>query len=152
MTRAPFQVLVYPYRKNEDGHFEYALLKRADEGFWQGIAGGGEDEEYPLEAARREAFEEAGILPDSDFIQLDTIEFIPVTEFRDSSLWGEDIYVIPQYCFGVHAQGMQIKLSHEHTEHGWFTHEHARKVLKYDGNRTALWELDKRLNGRGPRG
>ena len=32
MSRAPFQVLVYPYRKNDKATFEYALFKRADEG------------------------------------------------------------------------------------------------------------------------
>ena len=60
MTRAPFQVLIYPYRRIHEDGFEYAVFKRADEGFWQGISGGGEDGESPLEAARREAFEEAG--------------------------------------------------------------------------------------------
>jgi len=152
MARAPFQVLIYPYRKTNDGQIEFALLKRADAGYWQGIAGGGEDEEYPLETARRETFEEAGISPESDFIQLDTIEFVPVTEFRDGHLWGEDVYVIPQYCFGVSAQNIQIKISHEHTEHKWFSFENARNMIKYDGNKTALWELCKRLEGKGPRG
>lgn len=52
MPRAPFQVLVFPYRKNLLDQFEFALLLRADEGFWQGIAGGGEDSETPLEAAK----------------------------------------------------------------------------------------------------
>ena len=151
MARALFQVLVFPYRKNEQGHYEYALLKRADEGFWQGIAGGGEDEEYPLETARRETFEETGISPDSDFIQLDTIEFVPVTEFRDGYLWGDDIYVIPQYCFGVNAQGIRILISNEHTEYKWHGYEEACKAIKFDGNKTALWELDKRLKGKGPR-
>jgi hypothetical protein len=51
MARAPFQVLVYPYRKNSNEQIEYALMKRSNEGFWQGIAGGGEDNEKPLEAA-----------------------------------------------------------------------------------------------------
>ena len=152
MARAPFQVLVYPYRKTGYRSFEYALLKRADEGFWQGIAGGGEDDETPMEAACRETFEEAGILPSSDFLRLDTVESIPVTEFRDSHLWGDDLYVIPQYCFGVAAQDIQITISREHTEAKWFSYEAARTLIKFDGNRTALWELDKRMRGRGPRG
>jgi dATP pyrophosphohydrolase len=152
MARAPFQVLVYPYRKTDEGGFEYALLKRTDEGYWQGIAGGGEDEEYPLEAARREAFEESGIPPGSEFIQLDTIDFVPVTEFKDGHLWGDDIFVIPQYCFGVIAQDFQIVISHEHTEYKWFSYDEACRMIKYDGNKTALWELDKRLKGKGPGG
>src|SRR3990172_11058022 len=41
MTRAPFNALVYPCIKVGDNEFEYALLKRSDLGFWQGVAGGG---------------------------------------------------------------------------------------------------------------
>lgn len=44
MARAPFQVLVIPHRIHMHNQLEFALLKRADEGFWQGIAGGGEVE------------------------------------------------------------------------------------------------------------
>jgi dATP pyrophosphohydrolase len=152
MTRAPFQVLVYPYRKTDNGQIEYALMKRAVEGFWQAISGGGEDNETPLEAARRETNEETGIPPTSDFLQLDAIESIPVTEFRDSHLWGDNMYVIPQYCFGVTTQAIRITLSREHTEYNWFTYEEACKLIKFDGNKTALWELDRRLKGGGPRG
>jgi len=152
MARTPFQVLVYPYRKIRDDGFEYALLKRSDTGYWQAIAGGGENNETSLEAAKREAYEEAGIPANSDFLQLDTVEPIPVTEFADSHLWGDDVYVIPQYCFGVLVKDSQILLSREHTEYAWLTYEQAYHLVKYDGNKTALWELDKRLRGRGPCG
>ena len=152
MARAPYQVLVYPYHKIHDDRFVYALLKRADAGYWQAIAGGGEDEETPLEAAKREAYEEAGIPVNSDFLQLDTVEPVPATEFRDSYLWGDDVYVIPQYCFGVLVKDSRIVLSREHTEYRWLTYEEACSLVKFDGNKTALWELDKRLRGRGPRG
>ncbi len=152
MTRAPFQVLVYPYRKINNGQIEYALLRRSDEGYWQGIAGGGEGKEEPLEAARRETYEESGIDPASEFMQLDTVESVPVTEFRDSYVWGDNVYVIPQYCFGVTAENLQITISREHTQYKWFSYEEAYELIKYDGNKTALWELDKRLKGRGPRG
>ena len=152
MSRAPFQVLIYPYRLADNGQFEYALLKRADFGFWQGVAGGGEGEEKPLEAARRETWEETGILPTAAFFKLDAIESIAVTEFQNSQIWGDDIYVIPQYCFGVSAQNVQITISDEHTEYKWFRYEDALELIKFDGNKTALWELNKRLRGKGPRG
>ena len=152
MARAPFQVLVYPYRQVGDGEFEYALLKRSDAGWWQAIAGGGEDDETPLEAAKRETREETGIASDAPFLQLDSVEPVPVTEFRDSHLWGENVYVIPQFCFGVLAQDGRITLSHEHIAYEWLTYDEACHRLKYDGNRTALWELNQRLRGRGPRG
>jgi len=152
MARAPFNVLVFPYRKADDDQFEYALVKRSDAGFWQGISGGGEDDESPLEAAKRETYQEAGIPPDSSFMQLDTVESVPVTEFKDSYLWGDDVYVIPQYCFGVLVEDSELVLSREHTEYRWLKYEEADRLLKWGGNKTALWELDKRLRGRGPRG
>ena len=62
MPRAPFNAFTYPYRQSGDGAPEYALLLRSDAGIWHGASGGGEDDETPLDAARREAFEEAGIL------------------------------------------------------------------------------------------
>src|SRR5882672_8901989 len=61
MGRAPFQVLVFPFRRVQAGRLEYAIFRRADIDAWQGIAGGGEDDETLIEAAIREAREEAGI-------------------------------------------------------------------------------------------
>jgi dATP pyrophosphohydrolase len=127
-------------------------MRRSDEGYWQAMSGGGEDDEKPLETARRETFEESGIPQTSEFLQLDTIEPVPVIEFKDSHVWGEDVYVIPQYCFGVTSQNIRIVISHEHTEYKWLSYEEALKLIKYDGNKTALWELDRRLKGNGPRG
>ena len=132
--------------------FEFALLLRADEGFWQGIAGGGEDNETPLEAAKRETLEEAGIGSSAKFLRLDTMESVPVTTLKDNPLWGEDVYVVPQYCFGVDGSDLEIMISHEHSAFGWFKYDQAIQLLKFDGNKTALWELNQRLKGKGPRG
>jgi dATP pyrophosphohydrolase len=152
MSRAPFQVLVFPYHRAPEGGLEYAIFRRSDAGYWQAISGGGEDGETPLEAARREAYEEADIPQSSAFLPLDTLDSVPVTEFADSHLWGNEVYVIPQYCFGVLAQTRQMVLSDEHTEYRWLTYDDAYNLLRYDSNKTALWELDRRLRGRGPRG
>ncbi len=143
--RAPFQVLVYPYRFTASGQVEYALLQRVDNGFWQAVAGGGEDQETPLQAARREAFEEAGLPLNAAFIQLDTVEPIPISEFKERRLWSPDLYVIPQYCFGATCPGISITLSEEHSQYRWAGYEQALKLIKYHGNKTALWELDQRL-------
>lgn len=150
MTRAPFQVLIFPYRKAGEVH-EFALFKRSDDGCWQAIAGGGKDEESPMQAAIRETSEEAGISGDSIFMRLDTVSSVPVTCFKNSHLWGEEIYVIPEYCFGVKADDIEIRLSEEHSEFGWFKISEAMTKVKYDGNKTALWELNRRLHGLGPR-
>ena len=152
MARAPFQILVFPYRRQESGDVQYAIFSRVDCSCWQGIAGGGEEDETPLEAAKRESFEEAGIPGNYPYIQLDTINSIPVIHFRDSYLWGEKIYVIPEYTFGVHIGKNEIRLSSEHKELRWVNIEEAMTMLKYDGNQTALWELNQKVLGKGPRG
>lgn len=81
MARAPFQVLAIPFRRAANGLFEYALFKRTDCQYWQGIAGGGEDDETPLAAARREAYEEAGISGRNIFYKLNTQAVISVESF-----------------------------------------------------------------------
>ena len=151
MPRAPFNVLIHPYRWLSSGGFVYAILKRSEGGYWQAGAGGGEDDETPLEAARRETFEEVGIPTDSRFLRLDTVISVPVTAFADGHLWGEDVYVIPQYCLGVQTADARIVLSQEHTEYRWLAYEEASNLLRYDKNRTALWELDRRIGEVGPR-
>ncbi len=150
MTRAPFNVLVFVYRRAREG-FRYALLRRADAGYWHTVSGGGEDDETPLQAARRETHEEAGLCAGAEFLRLDTITPVPVSAYRDSHLWGEDLYVIPQYCFGVQAHDEHLVLSLEHTEYRWFAYEEAHLLVEYEGSKIALWELDHRLRGLGPR-
>jgi dihydroneopterin triphosphate diphosphatase len=149
--RAPFQVLVLPYRPGSSGEWEFAVFLRADGGFWQGISGGGEGQETPLDAARREALEEAGISPDAAFLALDSVASIRVTMFRDSHLWGEDRYVIPEYAFGVRVGTDALTLSGEHAEMRWLPVTDADELLRFDSNRTALWELNQRIRGLGPR-
>ena len=145
MPRAPFQVLVFPYRLKPGTGLEYAVFRRADLGFWQGLAGGGEDAETPLEAAKREAFEEGGIPPESRYLTLDSTATIPVVDIYGYLRWGDDVLVVPEHCFGVEAGGLAIALSHEHVEFRWVGYEAAGALLKYDANKTALWELDMRL-------
>jgi dATP pyrophosphohydrolase len=151
LARAPFQILVLPYRILTNGDYEFAVFSRLDYDCWQGIAGGGEDDETPRQAAQREAWEEAGISADSVFLSLDTIASVPVTCFRDSYRWGEQVYVIPEYSFGVDVTGTRIAISDEHKEFRWLSFAQAERILKYDSNRVALWELNQRIRGLGPR-
>lgn len=144
MVRAPFQVLVFPYHVREDGERLYAVFQRRDDGNWQAISGGGEDAETPQEAARREAWEEAGIDPGSVFLPLDAMASVPVihfTDFRDR----EDLFVIPEHSFGVEVTSDAVRLSREHDEVAWLPYADACSRLRWDSNRTALWELDRRL-------
>ena len=75
--RAPYQVLIFPYIIT-DNSIQYAIFNRSDYGCWQGLAGGGEDDETPNESAKREAFEEAGIVGDYPYIKLDSMSSLPV--------------------------------------------------------------------------
>jgi 8-oxo-dGTP pyrophosphatase MutT (NUDIX family) len=60
MGKRIFQVLVIPFKKGQDG-VKYAIFRRADLQVWQWIAGGGENGETPMNAAKREAWEETRI-------------------------------------------------------------------------------------------
>lgn len=143
--RAAYQVLIIPYRKIED-EYRFAIFSRADMDCWQWIAGGGEDfDSSILESAKRECFEEARIKLNSDFIQLDTITSIPVSIFKEF-LWGENTLVIPEYSFGVKIDSVDFEISAEHKSYQWVTYTEAMNRLKYDSNKTALWELVTRLN------
>ncbi|HDX9628677.1 TPA: hypothetical protein ROY30_002345 [Bacillus cereus] len=95
--RAPYQVLIFPYIITEDS-IQYAIFNRSDYGYWQGIAGG-----------------------------------------------GEDVYVIKEFSFGVKVPTKNISLSKEHLNYKWLCFEQAIMLLKWDSNKTALWELNKRL-------
>ena len=65
--RMPFQVLVIPYRQIAT-RIQYAAFLRADASVWQFIAGGGSRGESRLQAAQREAEEEAGIPQSAEYL------------------------------------------------------------------------------------
>lgn len=142
--RAPFQILAIPYKYIDDT-LMFCVLHRSDIDQWQFIAGGGENNETPLEAARREVFEEAGI-SSNQLIQLESMCYVPTNIFPEKHLynWSPDTYVVPEYSFAFNCE-TNITLSHEHTECVWLSYDEACKILKWDSNRTALYELKCRL-------
>lgn len=146
MARAPYQVLVIPYRILEEGGIVYAIFRREpiSGGYWQAIAGGGEGQETPLDAAKREAAEEAGIPGSAHFLTLDCSCMIPVVNIS-GFVWGPDVLVIPEYCFGVQCEDAALRLSREHDQYRWVDYELAHTALRFDSNKSALWELDLRL-------
>ncbi len=146
--RKPHQILAFPYKKDESGKYIYAIFRRADfkNEVWQGIAGGVEDEETYLEACKREANEEAGISYFANVIELESIATIPVLNVVKEFLWGSDKCLIYEHCFGIDATKENIILSHEHDKFEWLEYEDAKNKLKYDSNKTALWELNYKLN------
>lgn len=147
MARAKYQVLVLPYKKQEDKIF-YCIFKRSDMDIWQFIAGGGEDEDAsPLASAKREACEEANIAYDEKYVCLETKCSIATECFKKARLiWGENCLVIPEYSFAVEIPDEKdIKISSEHTCFEWVDYKTAALRLKYDSNKVALWELDNKI-------
>jgi dihydroneopterin triphosphate diphosphatase len=144
VARAPFQVVVVLFRARSDA-YEYAIFRRADGDIWQWIAGGGEGSETPAQATVREAFEEAGVPVNSSLYRLRTVDSVPVSDFVARTLWPADTYVIPQHFFACEADSFIPTLSAEHTEWRCVNYEQAARLLRYDGNRTALFELAERL-------
>jgi len=141
-------VLVLPFRHSQDGYLEYAIFRRRDGEYWQFIAGGGENNEKPIETARREAFEEAGITPDSEYLTLDSCNTVPVEGVTGEFTWGKGVYVIPEYTFGVRHDSEAISLSREHTEYRWVSYKDVVAMLQWDSNKNALWELNARITGK----
>jgi dATP pyrophosphohydrolase len=140
--RAPYQVLVFPFFQESDS-ISYCLFRRIDLGVWHGVAGGGEEGEAPLEAAKREAFEEAGIQDMHEIVQLASVSSIPVVAIS-GFIWGLDTPVVPEYTFGIMLNDRRIHLSDEHSAYEWCDFTKAYSRLHWDSNRTALWELNYR--------
>lgn len=150
MARAKIQVLVIPFIKNKE-EIRYCIFNRsdseADEDLWQFVAGGGEDDEKPMEAAERELWEETGIKEDAVFYPLESTSYVPTSCFsmERRKAWGMDCLVIPEYKFAVQVKKDNIKLSDEHKEYRWVNYDIATELLKFESNRTALWELDNKI-------
>ena len=145
--RAPFQILASPYRFQADTP-TYCVFRRSDSDQWQFIAGGGEDNDTPLAAAKRETLEEGGVQSDK-WTELTSLCYLPIAVIAEKHRqhWSKDIYVIPEYAFAFECL-RDVKLSYEHTECIWMPYDEAVQKLQWDSNRTALYELHHRLMDR----
>ena len=147
--RAKFQVLVVPYCMINN-KLKVCIFKRKSTKVWQFIAGGGEDDESEYEAALREFREETHITCIAGIEQLDTSCSIPTCFFKEKYDldWEKDCYVIPEKAFSYYVCSkdiFRIQLSSEHIKYKWTSYEKAMKLLYYDSNKTALWELRERI-------
>lgn len=143
--RAPYQILAIPYKKAP--FLQFGVFHRSDIDQWQFVAGGGEDDETPAVAAAREIFEETGIKTES-LVELKSMTYIPANVIAEHHRenWPQDTYVIPEYSFAFECFD-EFVLSNEHTGFEWLNYEDAMSRLTWDSNRTALYELNCRLQG-----
>ena len=144
MPRAPFQVLVLPYRQTSAG-LTVAVLHRTDHDIWQFVSGGGEAGETIEQAARREAREEAGIPERAALRPLDARAMLPACWFAAWSGWPDDLLLVPEHALAVDVGEHALTLSHEHDQLRWVHYDEAIALLRFDSNRIALWELHERL-------
>jgi dATP pyrophosphohydrolase len=148
--RAPFQVVIFPFRRL-DRATEFAVFRRSDLHFWQGLAGGGQEDESPVQAARREAFEEAAVPFDAPYFALSWTSSVPVSCIGAAARahWPADLYVIPNHAFGVEVGAeFQPVLSKEHSEFVWCAYDDAYQRLHFESNQVALEELARRIENR----
>ena len=138
--REPYQILSIPYRV-VDGKLLFCILRRADSSYWQFIAGGGENGETPTQAAKRETIEEIGVDP-INIKQLTCIAYVPAEVIDESRRqhWDKNTVVIPEYSFAFECDS-DPTLSLEHIEYKWLTYDEARKLLKWDSNKVAMYEI-----------
>ena len=141
-TRLPFRVLVIPY-KRERVVPEYLIAKKAGTHCWQSVVGSGENQETPIEAAQR-CFKDRTFMQGKNWVQLDTITMLPKTLFKGHEQWQQVAHVIPQYCFAVETTGEPQPNIHQIFR--WCSGAAAEKLLAYDSNKVAVWEIERRLD------
>lgn len=137
--RAPFQILAVPYRFIEN-ELCFCVFRRAGSDVWQFIAGGGENDEKPIETALREIKEETGVTAEK-LTELKSVAFVPAEVVAKNlrAHWNKNIFVIPEYSFAFECSA-DPTISHEHSEYKWLPYDTARKSLKWDSNKVAMYE------------
>ena len=138
--RVAFQILGIPFRI-KDGKPEYCVFCHADDKSFQFVAGGGENGETPIQVAKRETTEEIGV-DQKNIKQLTCIAYVPAEVVAESRRqhWDKNTYVIPEYSFAFECDS-DPTLSLEHIEYKWLTYDEARKLLKWDSNKVAMYEI-----------
>lgn len=144
--RQPKQILAIPFII-EENELRILILKKRHTGYWQFISGGCENDELEHNTVMREVQEEIGVKNISNLYQLETQNSIPVNVFSPDQKvsWADNILVIPETIFAFKMSCCKIELSSEHTEYKIVDYNTAIELLKWDSNKTALWELSQLL-------
>lgn len=145
--REPIQVLIYPVKlAGED--WQYLLLRRASNrgGFWQGVTGAVEEGESLVEAARRELFEETGLIP-SIIEGLDySYSFSVEDEWRHH--YADEVEEITEHVFVAYVNGEKEPIidPEEHNAWRWCFYDEALELLTWPENVEALKQCHRFLS------
>lgn len=120
------------------------LMKRAaggrNAGSWESVHGAIEPGELPVEAARREVSEEAG-LADGTLFNLSMVESF----YRHDR---DEVALIPVFAFEAPADFL-VTLSHEHDDHLWLGLSEARDRASWPRLRRAIDAFGELIDGDG---
>ena len=143
--REPYQIISIPYRIVNDTTL-FCIFRRTNGDYWQFIAGGGENNEKPIDTALREIKEETGVTAEK-LTELKSVAFVPAEVAAENmrTHWDKNIFVIPEYSFAFECSA-DPTLSREHSEYKWLPYDTARKLLKWESNKVAMYEAMCRLN------
>lgn len=143
--REPYQIISIPYRIVNDTTL-FCIFRRTNGDYWQFIAGGGENNEKPIDTALREIKEETGVTAEK-LTELKSVAFVPAEVVAENmrTHWDKNIFVIPEYSFAFECSA-DPTLSREHSEYKWLPYDTARKLLKWESNKVAMYEAMRRLN------
>ena len=124
---------VCPFRIRKD-RGEYLLIRRAADdplypGMWQFVSGRVEEGEKAYEAALRELREETGARPERFWV-------VPsVNSFYDPQ---RDLVSLVSLFAAQLEEGVEVRLSPEHSLFEWHSHAEARRRLVWPGQRSCL--------------
>lgn len=129
--------------KKTDNKIKYLLLKRTKEkgGFWQPVTGRLEKGETKVEALKREIKEETGITDIKRVIKgVHSFGFV------------KNSHHVKEYVYGVEVSpkreiAIDSNIYPEHSKYKWCGYEEALKLLKWEGNKEGLRQLNKLLTG-----
>jgi 8-oxo-dGTP pyrophosphatase MutT (NUDIX family) len=138
-------VLVYLFRRLDDGSIEVLLLERAADrgGFWQGVTGAPEPGESDEAAAAREVREETGFAIGEGGLRPAGFRY----ELRPrrggeaewERLYGPGIDAVPEEVFLAEmAGGKPVLAPGEHVSWRWSSLSQALALLAWEDNRRAL--------------
>ncbi len=141
--RQPIQVIVILYIIKSK-RTELVIFKRSKGCYWQLLSGGLEENESIDDAVRREVYEETGLTIRNEIMPLETTTLIPADRIHE--LANRNITFAKELAFAVEIDDYDIgaiRISKEHTESKIVDYSKAMKMLKWDSNKTAIYELFK---------
>ena len=138
MKKIPISILVIIYTKNKD---VLLLKKNNDKDMWQSVTGSLNENEEPVEAAKREVFEETG-LSTKNLIDCNKQYVFEIYEMWRHK-YEDGVTHNTEHVFLLELENkVDIKIdSNEHTQYEWITRVKAAEKVFSHTNRQAIFDL-----------